>query len=326
MGSLKSFGFILMFCFGVVNILNGDDVQKNKKIAYIVSDTDIPYWSIMAKGIANEAKSKGYEVEVYSANNSLKQELENTVAAIKNQVDGIIISPINSSSCVTVLQMAKRSAIPVVISDIGTDKGEYLSYISSNNYQGAYAIGKVLVKRMKRLKIKEGTVGIIAIPQKRSNGKARTAGFLKALHENDIYSTDLKQQVDFSYQETYDYTIQMIKEDPKLKALWLQGSDKFQAALDAINDAKKSGEILLVTFDAEPVFLELIPKGVLLGAAMQQPYLMGTKAIELLERHFQGKIVSKNIELPILAISKENITEKLPVIKRNVLGIELDER
>lgn len=322
MGIFRSFGFVFILCLSIATSLNGDDKFKNKKIAYLVSDTSIPYWTIMAKGIVNEAKSKGYEVEVYNADNSLKTELKNTVTAIKKQVDGIIVSPINSSSCVTILKLAKRAHIPVVISDIGTDNGEYISYISSNNYQGAYAIGQVLVKHMKQLKMEDGTVGIIAIPQKRSNGKDRTAGFLKALHENNIYSTDLKQQIDFSYQETYDYTIQMIHDDPNLKAVWLQGSDKYQAALDAIKDAKKSGEILLITFDAEPVFLELIPKGILVGAAMQQPFLMGEKAMELLDKHFKGEVVSKNIELPVLAISKENIAKKLPVIKRNVLGIK----
>ncbi|MDH4943781.1 substrate-binding domain-containing protein [Sulfurimonas sp. C5] len=321
MGIFKSFGFVLM-CLLIATGLNGNEISKKKKIAYLVSDTSIPYWTIMAKGIVNEANNKGYEVEVYNATNSLKKELKNTVAAIKSKIDGIIVSPINSSSCVTILKLAKRAHIPVIISDIGTNKGEYLSYISSNNYQGAYDIGKVLVKRMKQLHFEDGTVGIIAIPQKRSNGKARTSGFLRALYENNIQSSDLKQQVDFSYQETYDYTKQMIQSDPKLKAIWLQGSDKYQGALDAIEDAKKSGEVLLVTFDAEPVFLELIPKGILLGAAMQQPFLMGEKAVDLLDRHFKGEIIGKNIELPILAISKENITHELPVIKRNVLGIK----
>ncbi|WP_304543485.1 substrate-binding domain-containing protein [Sulfurimonas microaerophilic] len=313
----------------IISALNGNEPQKvsqNKKIAYLVSDLKIPFWDIMRKGIVYKTNTLGYELQIYDAQNSLEKELKNTVKAIKSKVDGIIVSPLNSSSCVTILKLAKRANIPVVISDIGTDKGEYVSYVASNNQQGAYAIAKVLVKQMKALGWENGTVGIIAIPQKRSNGKARTAGFLKGLYENNIRSSSLKQQVDFSYKETYDYTMQMIKADPNLRAIWLQGSDKYTGALDAIKDARKSGEILLVTFDAEPVFLELIPKGVVIGAAMQQPFLMGEKAMSLLDKHLKGKVVKKSIELPVLAISKENIGAKLDVIKRNVLGLDSDDR
>jgi ribose transport system substrate-binding protein len=57
------------------------------------------------------------------------------------------------------------------------------------------------------------------------------------------------------------------------------------------------------------------------GSAMQQPYLMGQKAVETLNANFKGKKVEKNLQLPILAISQENIKKNLPVIKQNVLGL-----
>ena len=104
-----------------------------KKLVYIVSDISIPFWEIMSKGIKEEASKVGYSIEVYSSNNSNKTEIENLVKAINNKVDGIVLSPINSSSAVFLLKLAKDANIPVVISDIGTDGGEYLSYISSVN-------------------------------------------------------------------------------------------------------------------------------------------------------------------------------------------------
>lgn len=294
----------------------------NKSLAYIVSDITIPFWKIMSKGIEKEAQRRGYNVRVYSANNIKKSELENTIKAIRSNVSGIIISPISSSTAVTILKLAKNNNIPVVISDIGTDGGEFVSYISSDNKKGAYDIGKVLVKKMEQLKIKNGKVGIIAIPQKRLNGKLRTAGFLKAMEEAGIKGGNIKQQIDFSYEETYNYTVELIKENRDLNAIWLQGSDKYLGASNAIKDMGKEGKILLICFDAEPIFLELIPRGILVGAAMQQPYLMGEKAIESLDMYLNNQKVQHIQQLEILAISQENIQEKLPLIKRNVLGIE----
>jgi ABC-type sugar transport system substrate-binding protein len=145
---------------------------------------------------------------------------------------------------------------------------------------------------------------------------------MRALTEANIKSSNLYQQVDFSYKETYDFSTKLIKEDPKLKAIWLQGSDRYKGALDAIRDTGKKGKILLICFDAEPIFLELIPKGILVGAAMQQPFLMGEKAMQSLDKHLNGVDVKQKQKLPILAISKENIDENMDTIKRNVLGLQ----
>ncbi|MGM0519329.1 MAG: substrate-binding domain-containing protein [Campylobacterota bacterium] len=296
-------------------------VDTKKKIAYIVSDTSIPFWQIMSKGIKNKALEIGFEVEVYNSNNIRKNELNLAVKAIKNSVDAIIISPINSSSCVTVLKLANSSNIPVVVADIGADSKDYVSFISSNNKNGAYKLGKILAKKMIEKNLQEKKVGIVAIPQKRLNGQQRTAGFMKALNEYGIKSSGITQQVDFSLQETYDLTLELLNQSYDLQALWLQGSDKYKGALKALKEQKKQ-DVLLVTFDAEPIFLELIPKGVILASAMQQPFLMGEKAVETANRYLNNKEVKKEIQMEVLAVSKENIDIMLPKIKRNVLGLD----
>ncbi len=322
--------FLLLFCLGLAAAhaappVAGEPAEKSgKRLAYLVSDMEIPFWEIMDRGVRAAARERGYRIDTYSAGNDAKTELKHTVKAIRDKVDGLIISPTNSSAAVTILKLAKQADIPVVISDIGADGGEYVSYISSDNRQGAYEIGKVLVERMKALGWQDGRVGIIAIPQKRANGQARTAGFMSALDEAGIKGADLHQQVTFSYQETYDYARELIDKHPNLRAIWLQGSDKYRGALDAIADAGKADQVLLICFDAEPVFLDLIPRGVLVGAAMQQPYLMGREAVRAMDAHLNGEAVEKNGRLPVLAISADNIEEKLATIKRNVLGIETE--
>jgi len=275
----------------------------------------------MKRGVDLRATALGYKVDFYSADNSAKRELEFTIKAIKDKVNGIILSPTNSSAAVTILKLAKTAGIPVVISDIGTDSGDYVSYISSDNRKGSYQIGKILAKVLRGRRWDGGTVGIIAIPQKRANGQARTAGFMSAMNEAGIKGANIHQQVDFSYQETFGLASKLINDHPDLRALWLQGSDRYQGALDAIAAAGKNGQILLICFDAEPEFLQMIPAGTLVGAAMQQPFLMGEMAVKAMDDHLKGEQVPHHQMLPILPISNENIAEQLPIIRRNVLGM-----
>ncbi|GAA0794968.1 substrate-binding domain-containing protein [Marinobacterium sediminicola] len=292
------------------------------RLVYITSDTRIPFWDIMARGIRRQAHELGYGIDIYSAHNDARRELELIADAIKQKAEGLIISPTNSSAAATLIKLADRAGIPVVIADIGADSDGYISYISSDNYTGAYRIGQVLTHALEVRGWQQGRVGIIAIPQKRLNGQARTAGFMKALDEAGIHNAAMRQQVDFSHDETYRFSRELIESIPDLRALWLQGSDRYQAALDAIADTGRRGEILLVTFDAEPEFLQLIPSGVLVGAAMQQPFLMGEQAVKNLHQHLQGLTVEHEQKLPVLAISADNLDDNLKTIRRNVLGQE----
>lgn len=314
---------LVLACFLLISwVAAGHPARAaEKRLAYIVSDLRIPFWNIMQRGIDARARALGYRLDVHSAENDARRELEFTARAIRDKVDGIIVSPTNSSAAVTILKLAGAARIPVVIADIGADSGEYVSYIASDNQEGSYQLGRVLVKAMRARNWDKGSVGIIAIPQKRANGKARTAGFMRALDEAGIKGADIRQQVDFSYRETYAYTRELIAAHPDLRALWLQGSDRYQAALDAISDSGRRGQILLICFDAEPVFLDLIPKGVLVGAGMQQPFLMGEEAVAAMDAHLKGAAVPRRKRLPVLAVSAGNIDELLPVIRRNVLGI-----
>ncbi len=318
--TMRAFAALLLLTTGAV--LAVEEPTHQGRLAYLVSDLRIPFWEIMSRGIRSAAAERGYAVDVYSADNNAKQELIGAGKAIADGVTGVILSPTNSSASVTILRLAERAGIPVVIADVGTDGGEYVSYIASDNRTGAYELGRILAEEMQQRGWQEGSVGIVAIPQKRANGQARTAGFMQALKEARIRGAEIRQQVTFSHEETYQHSRAMLADHANLRALWLQGSDRYQAALDAIADSGREGEVLLICFDAEPEFLQLIPEGVLVGAAMQQPFLMGEKAVLAMDQHLRGEEVEKSIQLPILAVSRETIARQLPIIRRNVLGLE----
>jgi len=297
-----------------------DAAAQERTLAYLVPDIRIPFWDIMARGIQQKATELGYELSVHSADNLARRELAATVAAIDSGVDGIILSPTQSSAAVTVLKLAEQAGIPVVISDIGAKSDNYVSYIESDNDQGAYDLGELLVAALDEKGWMDGTVGIVAIPQKRANGKARTEGFMRALEEHGVSTAGIYQQADFSYRETYEFSRRLIQDNPQLRAIWLQGSNRYRGALDAIWESGKTGQILLICFDAEPEFLAMIRSGDLVAAGMQQPFLMGETAVEAMHRHLSGASVEKFQRLPVLPVHRGNLEQLLPTIQRNVLG------
>jgi ribose transport system substrate-binding protein len=310
--------FLVFFVFS--ELWATSNKSEVKRVAYLVDNIDIPFWKIMANGINSKAKERGYVVDIYNSQNSAKQEIIHLSNILKKGYAGLIVSPTNSSNAVTILRLAQTKNLPVVISDIGSESDNYVSYISSNNYKGAYEIGKVLVDEFKNQSV-NNSVAIIAIPQTRENGKQRTKGFLNALENSTVHSVGIKQLNTWTDKETYEFTKELIEKNPELKAIWIQTSSIYKGALKAIEELGKQDDIALLAFDAEPEFIELIKNRKLIGSGMQQPHLMGEMAMETMNNHLNGKAVEKNIQLDILIVSYKNIDDTLKQIKKGVFGL-----
>ncbi len=223
-----------------------------------------------------------------------------------------------------VLDLAKQANIPVVIADIGTDSGEYVSFIISDNYQGAYGVGKALAEAMKAAGKQDGSVGIVGISQARLNGQARTKGFKDALAEAGITKeAGLQQMQTYTADETFKFTQDMTTANPDMKGMFVQTDGPTLGALQAIKAARLTGEVLVAGFDGVPEFVPLLQSGELVVSGMQQPYLMGQESGRAMVDHLSGKTPEKEILVPIKIVTSSNIEEELPIIKETVFANEM---
>ncbi len=289
-------------------------------LAYLTPGLDLPFWRILAKGIDDEAKKNGGSSTAYDSHNSAQTQLQNAQDAIARKVDGIIISPTDSSTAPAVLAAAKRAGIPVVIADIGTTGGEYVSFIISDNYQGAYGIGQALAKAMEAKGWQKGTVGLVTISLARNNGKARTNGFMKAMDEARIKQAALSQMQTYTSDETFKFVQDMVTAHPDMRGLFIETDQPTLGALRALQAARKQNDVLLAAFDGIPEFVKLIEDRQIVGSGMQQPYLMGQRSAQAMFDHLGGKQPEKQILVPIEVVTSENIKAMLPTIQRTVFG------
>src|SRR5260370_29723402 len=129
-----------------------------KDIVYLTPGLDLPFWRYLSEGVESVAKKEGYGFQAFDSHNDAQTQLKNAQDAIARGVAGIVISPTDSSTCPSVLALAQKASIPVVIGDIGTNEGEYVSFIISDNREGANGTGKALGAAMKEKGIADGTV------------------------------------------------------------------------------------------------------------------------------------------------------------------------
>ena len=294
-----------------------------KDIVYLTPGLDLPFWRYLSKGIEDVAKKEGYGYQAFDSHNDAQTQLKNAQDAIARGVAGICISPTDSSTCPSVLTLAQKANIPVVISDIGTNEGEYVSFIISDNREGANGTGKALVAAMKEKGMTDGTVGLVTISLTRNNGKKRTEGFRAALTEGGLKECALEQMQNYTASETFKYVQDMLTANPNMKGLFVETDQPTMGALRAIKAARRDGSILVAGFDGIPEFVDLLKQGQIVASGMQQPYLMGVRSGEALVKHLKGEQVEKQILVPIVVVTSKNIDEMLPTIKQTVFANEM---
>lgn len=297
----------------------------SKDIVYLTPGLDLPFWRYLSKGVEAAAKDKNYGFQALDSHNSAQTQLQNAQDSISRGVAGIVISPTDSSTAPSILALAKRANVPVVIADIGTNSGDYASFIISDNYSGAHGVGTALAAALKKKGWEAGSVGIIAISQARKNGQARTKGFLDGLKEGGFTGKQagLQQMQSYTADETFKFTQDLLTANPDMRGLFVQTDQPAIGALRAVKAARRDGEILVAAFDGIPEFVDLLKSGQIVVSGMQQPYLMGQRSGEAMVSVLAGTMPDKEITVPILAVTSDNIEQELPTVRKTVFADEV---
>lgn len=298
---------------------------QSKEIVYIAPGLDLAFWRYLSKGVEAAAKEKGYTFQALDSRKDAQTQLQNAQDAIARGVAGIVLSPTDSSTAPSVLQLAASKKVPVVIGDIGTNEGEYASFIASDNSAGAIGVGEALAKALKAKGWDAGSVAQIAISQARKNGQLRTKGFLAGLEKGGWTGKQvaLQQMQAYTADETFRYTQDILTSNPDLRGLFVQSDQQAIGALRAIKAARRQGQVLLAAFDGIPEFIDLLKSGDIVVSGMQQPFLMGQRSGEALIEALSGGKPAKEISVPILAVSSSNIDQVLPTVKKTVFAGEV---
>ncbi|MCH8621080.1 substrate-binding domain-containing protein [Undibacterium sp. TS12] len=304
-------------------VLSSPAHATEKLIVYITPGLDLPFWRTLGSGVKSVVESNAYRYEVMDSTNDDDKQMAHVKTAIAKGAAGIVISPTDSKSATAVLALASQAKVPVVIADIGTNGGDFVSYVKADNYKGAYGVGVALAAAMKEKGWVNEAFALCTISLSRKNGQDRTNGFRDAMKEAGFTKeVALRQMQTYTIEETYAFVSDILKENPKLRGLFIEVDKPTLGALAALKDKHKTGEVLVGSFDGIPEFIDHLKSGTIVAVGMQQPYLIGTKAAEALFSRLAGQTPPKQIIVPILIATNKNIIELLPTANKTVFGNE----
>ena len=162
------------------SIARGLARKKSGSLGLIIPDIENVYYSELVKHIDNFSKQAGYRLFIMISNNNPKEEEETVSVMIANQVEGVIIVPVNMPNQNTdYFKKLQSNNIPFVFSS-SMYHGFNAPYVMCDLEEGMYQLTVHLVK-----KNKHRNYLYLTGPEDVTSLIPREKGFLRALRETD---------------------------------------------------------------------------------------------------------------------------------------------
>ena len=121
---------------------------KDLNIGVSLSTTNNPYFVAMKDGLEKYAADKKVSLKLSDAQDDAARQANDVQNFISQNVDAILINPVDSDAIVPVIKEANNANIPVILLDRGSNGGEVLTTVASDNVEAGKMAAEFIVKEL----------------------------------------------------------------------------------------------------------------------------------------------------------------------------------
>jgi ribose transport system substrate-binding protein len=288
---------------------------KDITVGYAGPTLNNAFFVGLLKGVKDGAKEHGFNLKVTNANGDAGQQFNQTQDLITQNVDALVLVPIDAKGIVPAVQAANNANIPVYTLDRGSDGGELASQVETNNIKAgekaANYIADLLKKRYGEPKGNvvdlQGLVGTTAAAD-------RETGFQRAMKQYPGIKIVANQPADFDQEKALNVTTNILQANKNVDAIFGANDDNTVGAIRAIDSAGRyeppssDKHIYVVGIDGTAQALQAIRNGKQTATVSQNPIKMAEKAMDFINQDLvDGKKPPKQFFYPTITIDKSNI-------------------
>jgi len=270
------------------------------KVGLAISTLNNPFFVDLRDGALEAAGKVGVEVNVADAQNDPNKQLSQVENFIQERVDIILINPCDSAAIVPAIKSANAAKIPVITVDRGSDGGEVVCHIASDNVEGGRMAGEYLAKL---LNYKGKVVELEGIPGT-SAARDRGKGFNEVIKKYPGIQVVARQEAGFDRAKGMTVMENILQAQPAIDGLFCHNDEMALGALRAIEAAGRLSAIKIVGFDATDDAVKAVKDGKMAATVAQKPRTMGVMAVETAKKVLDGASVDKFIPVPLELVTK----------------------
>lgn len=297
---------ILWAAGGCLLALSACDRSGTVRIGVVPKAVAHVFWQSVQAGANLAAEDEGVTVEWKGppAETDFSRQIEIVDAMINSRVDGIVLAPTEATALVGVVERAAREGIPVAIFDTGIDTNEYVSFVSTNNYEA----GALAARTLAELLGGAGRIVIVKMVPGSSSTMQREEGF------EDTVAAQFPgiEIVDFKYCRAdralaLAVTENMLTAHPDLDGIFASAEPATVGAAKALRGRGRQNQVRLVGFDMTVSIDQDVRDGIARAVVVQDPFEIGYRAVRAVAAAIRGETPPRRIETATRVVTPANI-------------------
>ncbi|MFC7419394.1 substrate-binding domain-containing protein [Iodobacter arcticus] len=276
------------------------------KVIFIPKGATHIFWKEIARGAEDTAKN--LNIEMVWRGPSLEDGVDAQARIIdfyiQQKYSGIILAPNSPEKLDKTIQEAIRKGIKVVVVDSPLTAQNKLPYVGTNNKEAGALAAAQAAKDFPQVK----KILLLRYSPQHSSTSQREQGFLehirKLLPQAEIIDN---QYTGITVQNAESSLHTILARIPDIELIFTPNESSTEGAVRALKAKNLSGKIRHYGFDFNHKINEAIKDGSLNGVVIQDPYLMGKKAMHTLFELLENKQIPALLETPALLITHKNM-------------------
>lgn len=279
---------------GEVEEMAAEDIT----IGLSISTLNNPFFGDLQRGVVEAAEENGSTVRSVDAQDDTATQINGIDDLIQQGVDILLINPVDSDAITPAIESANSAGIPVITIDRSSEGGDVLTFIASDNIEGGEMAAEFIIDLVGE---DADVVQLEGVPGASATNE-RGEGFMNVA--NDRLNVVESQSANFSRSEGLTVMENIIQSNSGIEAVFAQNDEMAIGALEALEAAGMT-DVIVVGFDGNDDALAEIEAGRLDATIAQQPYEMGTIAVDTVYDYFSGGTIDEEIGAPLELISAE---------------------
>lgn len=284
--------------------------QKNDKVKIGVTlmDFSTEFGIGLKDYMTAKADAMGdVELTVVDAGGDAAKQLQQVETFISQKVDAIIMQPQEQEACSPAIDKAKAAGIPIINCNSLTIT-EPDAYVGSNDSESAEIAMTYIAEQLGG----KGNVLMMHGHPGQTAEVKRTEGAMDILAQNPDMTLLDEQTADWDRAEAMTLMENWIQAyGDQINAVFCQNDEMALGALNALVQADKKDNVLVVGVDAIDDALQSVKDGKMDATVYQDCKGQAEGAIEAAYKLAKGESVEKEILIPFILVTTENVDEYL---------------
>ena len=259
------------------------------------------FYKVMEESLLDEAGTLGVEIIAVDSESDIAKQLDQVQDFIAQEVDAILLTPVDSAGIESAVKLANEAGIPVFTMDTAASgDGEVVSHVATDNYAGGVLDAEYAADVLDG----EGQVAILGCAGIESIGQ-RTAGFEDTMENYPGIEIVAVTDCGCDGVVAADQTADLLVTYPDLKLVFGTGDPFGLGAVQSINAV--GADVKVVSLDGLAEGIEEVKKGGnFLMTVAQDPELIARTTLQNIVKYLGGEEVEPLIQISPYVIDINN--------------------